>query len=542
MNKKSLADLLLSATPTVAVIVMTLLLCKGKAAIAVGMTSAASSGYAISVLNNRRDKELARLKETLIQIKDAEELRAKLPLLQTKIQTLTSERESLEKTLNQKENQLENIQEKSEFTKGELSQLQGKLTKIEQDVSSLSETKAELERRVILINQQNPDLATRERLHSETEQLRLHKSGLEGEINTLRSQQKSLEAVRVELATKQPQLEQLRQQLETLQSQTQELEQKATELELLRTTYDTLFSERQSFEARINSLRPEIEGLEVQKQQVLQAIQANESEYRQIEHKREESRRLDLEIKQKQSEIAHFERQVRRIEGIIASKEEENIQLQAEKAQLEQYIKHLKGEIEELENSAKVALKALHEPIWSDLNQTKRNIDTTPTGEQQFISGFKNYLQQKGLTFPERVINAFHTSLKVQDISALVILAGISGTGKSELPQRYAEYIGAQKLTLAVQPRWDSPQDLQGFYNYIEKKYKPTDLMRGLYQYQHDSQMKDRLVIVLLDEMNLARVEYYFSDFLSKLETRRSQTTYLDLDVGSLPLRDKDTG
>ncbi|MBE9168941.1 hypothetical protein IQ238_15950 [Pleurocapsales cyanobacterium LEGE 06147] len=52
--------------------------------------------------------------------------------------------------------------------------------------------------------------------------------------------------------------------------------------------------------------------------------------------------------------------------------------------------------------------------------------------------------------------------------------------------------------------------------------------------------MKARLVIVLLDEMNLARVEYYFSDFLSKLETRRSQATYLDLDVGSLPLREEE--
>ncbi len=91
--------------------------------------------------------------------------------------------------------------------------------------------------------------------------------------------------------------------------------------------------------------------------------------------------------------------------------------------------------------------------------------------------------RSKGLAFPQRVIHAFHTSLKVQDISALVILAGISGTGKSELPQRYADYIGAQLLTLAVQPRWDSPQDLQGFYNYVEKKFKPTDLMRGLYQY-----------------------------------------------------------
>jgi hypothetical protein len=63
---------------------------------------------------------------------------------------------------------------------------------------------------------------------------------------------------------------------------------------------------------------------------------------------------------------------------------------------------------------------------------------------------------------------------------------------------------------------------------YVEKKFKPTDLMRGLYQYNHapNSAMKDRIVIVLLDEMNLARVEYYFSEFLSKLETRRSSPTY----------------
>lgn len=105
---------------------------------------------------------------------------------------------------------------------------------------------------------------------------------------------------------------------------------------------------------------------------------------------------------------------------------------------------------------------------------------------------------------------------------------------------RYADYIGAQLLTLAVQPRWDSPQDLQGFYNYVEKKFKPTDLMRGLYQYNHDNAMNDRMVIVLLDEMNLARVEYYFSDFLSKLESRRSRPTYLEIEVGSLPLRDDD--
>ena len=246
---------------------------------------------------------------------------------------------------------------------------------------------------------------------------------------------------------------------------------------------------------------------------------------------------MKLEIKQKQRDINNLKSEENSILGHLDSDKRQKAELIQDIKKLEKYLKQLKGEIEEIENSAKVALQALHKALWHDFPQSKRQIDTTPTGEQQFISEFTKHLTERGLTFPQRVINAFHTSLKVQDISALVILAGISGTGKSELPQRYAEYIGAQKLTLAVQPRWDSPQDLQGFYNYMEKKYKPTDLMRGLYQYQEDMNMKDRLVIVLLDEMNLARVEYYFSDFLSKLESRRSQkTTYLDLDVGSLPL------
>jgi hypothetical protein len=111
----------------------------------------------------------------------------------------------------------------------------------------------------------------------------------------------------------------------------------------------------------------------------------------------------------------------------------------------------------------------------------------------------------------------------------MVVLAGISGTGKSLLPRIYSEVMGMQFLNVAVQPRWDSPQDLLGFYNYMEHRYKATDLARALrqmdgYNYPADSDEAKRvqkgMLLVLLDEMNLARVEYYFSDLLSKLEMR----------------------
>jgi hypothetical protein len=98
---------------------------------------------------------------------------------------------------------------------------------------------------------------------------------------------------------------------------------------------------------------------------------------------------------------------------------------------------------------------------------------------------------------------------------------------------RYAEIMGMHRLVMAVQPRWDSPQDMFGFYNYLEKEYKATELSRSLvrmdlYNYKskdfpmlNNDWTKDRLLLILLDEMNLARTEYYFSEFLSKLELRR---------------------
>lgn len=149
------------------------------------------------------------------------------------------------------------------------------------------------------------------------------------------------------------------------------------------------------------------------------------------------------------------------------------------------------------------------------------------------LEQLKNALQKEGLVFSSRVINAFHTSLKCHDINPITVLAGVSGTGKTLLPMRYAERMGMHRLVIAVQPRWDSPQDMFGFYNYLEKEYKATELSRALIRmdpYNYASEefpmldstwVKDRLLLVLLDEMNLARTEYYFSEFLSKLELRR---------------------
>ena len=132
--------------------------------------------------------------------------------------------------------------------------------------------------------------------------------------------------------------------------------------------------------------------------------------------------------------------------------------------------------------------------------------------------------RSEGLVYDERVLNAFHTTMKTNETTQMAVLAGISGTGKSQLPRQYATGMGIGFLQIPVQPRWDSPQDLMGFYNYIESEFKPTDMARALYAMDihnnPDAALDDRMMMILLDEMNLARVEYYFSDFLSRLESR----------------------
>ena len=159
--------------------------------------------------------------------------------------------------------------------------------------------------------------------------------------------------------------------------------------------------------------------------------------------------------------------------------------------------------------------------------------------ESEALYEVSSYLRASGLEFPRRTLHAFHTALKINDAAQLTVLAGVSGTGKSLLPRRYAEALGIHFLQVAVEPRWDSPQDLLGFYNYVEKKYRATELarllanlgfMEGIGLPSPDPDRRNHMALVLLDEMNLARVEYYFSEFLSRLEARPDWNANLSRD------------
>lgn len=142
-------------------------------------------------------------------------------------------------------------------------------------------------------------------------------------------------------------------------------------------------------------------------------------------------------------------------------------------------------------------------------------------GEIEWLDNIGKNCDDYGISFPKRILYAFHTALKISDWSIITVLEGVSGTGKSELPKLYAAFGGMNFISVPVQPSWDSQESMLGFYNSIDNKFEPEPLLKYLVQCTEDEKYNPYMSIVLLDEMNLAHVEHYFADFLSKLETRR---------------------
>lgn len=149
--------------------------------------------------------------------------------------------------------------------------------------------------------------------------------------------------------------------------------------------------------------------------------------------------------------------------------------------------------------------------------------------EMEWLSGIEKRCVDYGLVFPRRIIRSFHTALKTAEWSPLTILAGVSGTGKSELPKLYSRFGGLFFEPLPVQPNWDSKESILGFFNSIENKFEAQPLLKFLVQAQkqrsevYSEGLKNCVCLVMLDEMNLAHPELYFAEFLSKLELRRAE-------------------
>ena len=125
---------------------------------------------------------------------------------------------------------------------------------------------------------------------------------------------------------------------------------------------------------------------------------------------------------------------------------------------------------------------------------------------------------KEGLYYSIETIRVFFASLAASDrASRLLILQGLSGTGKSSLPRLVAKALGAECKRVSVQPSWRDNRELLGYDNDFTNRFKETEFTKYLYE-ASALPNRNKLFIILLDEMNLARIEYYFADFLSVLE------------------------
>lgn len=139
--------------------------------------------------------------------------------------------------------------------------------------------------------------------------------------------------------------------------------------------------------------------------------------------------------------------------------------------------------------------------------------------QQSIIDHVSSYIQSKGFFYEKKDLVNFFLSLKTKPF---VILSGISGTGKTKIVQWFAESLGAteengQFTLIPVRPDWSDSSDLLGYVN-LQGEFQERPLIKVL---ENADANPNRPYFVVLDEMNLARVEYYFSDFLSVIESRK---------------------
>lgn len=426
-----------------------------------------------------------------------------------------------------------------------------RLVDVEQRLSIAQEA---LDRKQLELREMDQKIADRDRLAAEAAALREQIDELNAQLRALEPARQDiaaaladaadaagkLEDIRTQLAAKQAEIDKLNRELdpERIARLRDDLERAQSELERVLETLEPLRAERDA------ALRVIAEAAQVTSRIEMLKLQDQELQ-RRVERLNEDADDLAGEVEDLKLEANGLEQQRQEAQAALAEAQSRLSALLKEEQQLETRIATLKSDLKDALGSihgvatGKPKPGPITEPeikeLLADLvarpaclaAPDRLRPNSAATKETQALHRVRTHLRDGDLVFSDRVLNAFHTTLKINDSAQITVLAGVSGTGKSLLPRRYAEAMGIHFLQVAVEPRWDSPQDLLGFYNYVEGKYRATELARLMANMDpwqsfgsEVSNHRDRLAMVLLDEMNLARVEYYFSEFLSRLEVR----------------------
>ena len=142
---------------------------------------------------------------------------------------------------------------------------------------------------------------------------------------------------------------------------------------------------------------------------------------------------------------------------------------------------------------------------------------------QELCTQFRNFCcSRMGLFYEEKVIRLMFAGLAS---TKLVLLQGISGTGKTSLPYAMGKFFKNDSTIVSVQPSWRDRAELFGYFNEFSKRFNETEVLRRIYE----SAYNDDINVMILDEMNIARVEYYFAEMLSIMEMPDSTEWKIEL-------------
>ena len=142
---------------------------------------------------------------------------------------------------------------------------------------------------------------------------------------------------------------------------------------------------------------------------------------------------------------------------------------------------------------------------------------------EQICQSFLNYAaSEMGLYYTIDLIRLFIAAFAS---NRLIILQGISGTGKTSLAYAFGNFIKNDAVIAPVQPSWRDSSELFGYFNEFTKRFNETEVLTKMYEAKY----KDNVYLTLLDEMNISRVEYYFAEMLSILELPSSEEWVIDL-------------
>lgn len=153
------------------------------------------------------------------------------------------------------------------------------------------------------------------------------------------------------------------------------------------------------------------------------------------------------------------------------------------------------------------------------------------------VKEIRRHIEGLGGHYVDELVERFHEALNYLPRKHFVILKGLSGTGKTQLALQYARAVhglGAGEpdpllFVCPVRPEWTDPTGLTGYHDVLTNRYVVPPFLEALLV---ATAYRDSPVFVVLDEMNLARVEHYFSDVLSAIESRHP----IQLHSGSVPL------